>query len=209
MQRKLARLEGAVSLDGVSLFDIVPTVTDLLRESVWPLRASWHNTDIMIWDAETGEPLRTLSEHHHPVGGLAFSPDSRRLVSASHDRRLIVWDATTGRGLHTLRGHDGIVNDVAFRPDRLRLASVGEDKVVRLWEAASGREVLSLRGHTNHCRSVAFSPDGRRLASAGWDATIRLWDATPCAGTKIREFSPSASTTVKSVPWRSAPMARG
>src|SRR5262249_33954353 len=31
--RRLARLEGALSLDGMALFDIVPTVTDLLRGS--------------------------------------------------------------------------------------------------------------------------------------------------------------------------------
>jgi hypothetical protein len=35
MSRSLACLTAAVSLDGVSLFDIVPTVTDLLRESVF------------------------------------------------------------------------------------------------------------------------------------------------------------------------------
>jgi peptidoglycan/LPS O-acetylase OafA/YrhL len=29
----------------VALFDIVPTVTDLLRESGLPLRAIWHNTE--------------------------------------------------------------------------------------------------------------------------------------------------------------------
>ena len=49
-RRGLALREAAVSLDGVSLFDIVPTVTDLPRESVWPLRATWHNTEIVIID---------------------------------------------------------------------------------------------------------------------------------------------------------------
>ena len=53
----------------------------------------------MIWDAETGERLRTLSGHYHPVSALAFSPDGGRLVSASFDGHLIVWDTTTGRRL--------------------------------------------------------------------------------------------------------------
>ena len=68
----------------------------------------------MIWDAETGERLHTLPGHRHPVSALAFSPDGRRLVSASFDRRLIVWDAETGKPLHTLRGHDGLVFGVDF-----------------------------------------------------------------------------------------------
>src|SRR5262245_11509383 len=46
-RRRLACRRADASLDGVALFDIVPTsVTDLLRASVLPLRAIWHNTDI-------------------------------------------------------------------------------------------------------------------------------------------------------------------
>ena len=37
---------GAVTFDGVSLFDIVPTVTGLVRGVVVPLRAIWHNMNI-------------------------------------------------------------------------------------------------------------------------------------------------------------------
>ena len=42
----LACLYADATLDGLALFDIVPTVTDLFREVVLPLRASWHNEDI-------------------------------------------------------------------------------------------------------------------------------------------------------------------
>ena len=42
---RLACRHADASPDGVALFDIVPTVTDLLRQSVLPLRASWHNTE--------------------------------------------------------------------------------------------------------------------------------------------------------------------
>src|SRR5262245_30233762 len=47
---KLARLQVDTTRDGVALFDIVPEVTDLLRESVLPLRAIWHNTDVARFD---------------------------------------------------------------------------------------------------------------------------------------------------------------
>src|SRR5262249_28233723 len=40
-RRGLARRDVAATLDGVSLFDIGPTVTDLLRKWVLPLRAIW------------------------------------------------------------------------------------------------------------------------------------------------------------------------
>jgi WD40 repeat protein len=39
--------------------------------------------DIRIWNVETGEPVRTLVGHRTRVRTLAFSPDGRRLASAS------------------------------------------------------------------------------------------------------------------------------
>jgi WD40 repeat protein len=131
---------------------------------------------VRLWDAETGQELRTLTGHTECVQGVAFSPDSRRLASASWDRTVRLWDAETGQGLRTLTGHTGILASVAFSPDGCRLASAGEDRTVKVWDAETGQEIVTLTGHTKPIESVAFSPDGRRLASAGDDGTVRLWD---------------------------------
>jgi hypothetical protein len=48
MCRELAWRHVDATLDGVALFDIVPTVTDLFRQVVLPLHASWHNKDIAL-----------------------------------------------------------------------------------------------------------------------------------------------------------------
>jgi hypothetical protein len=108
---------------------------------------------------------------------VAFSPDGRRLASASYDGTVKLWDADTGQEVLTLRGHSGRVTSVAFSPDGRRLASANDDGTVMLWDAATGQEVLTLRGHSYSVGSVAFSPDGRRLASANDDGTAKLWDA--------------------------------
>ena len=47
---------------------------------------------------------RTLTGHTDYVSALAFSPDSRRLLTGSVDMTAIVWDAATGRKLLTLKG---------------------------------------------------------------------------------------------------------
>jgi dipeptidyl aminopeptidase/acylaminoacyl peptidase len=132
---------------------------------------------VKVWDAATGGELLTLKGHTNPVVSLAFSPDGRRLASASWDKTVRVWDAATGGELLTLKGHTRALLGVAFSPDGTRLASAGGDGTVKVWDAATGGELLTLKGHTGEVSSVAFSPDGRRLASAGRDGTVKVWDA--------------------------------
>jgi WD40 repeat protein len=69
-----------------------------------------------------------LSGHSSSVQSVAFSPDSRRIVSGSWDKSIRVWDAETGQTvLGPLKGHTGCVHSVSFCPDGRRIVSGSDD----------------------------------------------------------------------------------
>jgi WD40 repeat protein len=130
---------------------------------------------------------------------VAYSPDGKRLASASHDKTVRVWDAQTGQELLTLLGHTTSVSDVAFSTDGMHLASAGAGVVI-VWDVQTGAQVFTLNsgGGGGH---VAVSPDGTRLAGDRkvWDAnTGKELVTLEGEGVSVRAFSPDGKRLASS-----------
>jgi WD40 repeat protein/class 3 adenylate cyclase/DNA-binding SARP family transcriptional activator len=169
---------------------------------------------VVIWDANTGEEIRSIRADQGGERGGAFnvdiSPDGSRVVvttSPGDEATIGVFDVGTGqRSLaislpHTVCGID-------FSPDGRSLLG-GECfgtgiPTAHLWSATTGAELRTFGDHGGYVvTGVAFSPDGRRVVTVGYDGVGRVWDAETggliaslsghSGGVETADFSPDGS----------------
>lgn len=117
---------------------------------------------------------RILREHRGAVSAVAYSPDGKRLVTASHDRTLLLWDPVTARCLGPIGTQADAIYDVAFHPDGRRIATACWDGTFRIWDVDKKAVLHEFRGPGDRVFRLAFSPDGELLACLGATEEVQV-----------------------------------
>ncbi|MEZ6109036.1 MAG: WD40 repeat domain-containing protein [Pirellulaceae bacterium] len=73
--------------------------------------------------------------HSAGVNSVDWSPNGRRVVTASDDFTVKLWDARSGKELLTLRGHDREVTTARFDASGTRILSAAHDGLAIIWLA--------------------------------------------------------------------------
>jgi WD40 repeat protein len=129
---------------------------------------------LKVWDAATGQPIRTVEGHKHWVLSVAVSPDGRRFASASRDKSVRVWDSATGSPMiPPLAGHEDWVNDVIF-PEANTVISAGDDRRIIIWDWQTSKPRLTISYPKGAVYALATY--GEMLASVGSDQAVRVWN---------------------------------
>jgi WD40 repeat protein len=138
---------------------------------------------VRLWDAKSHSLVASFPEHGHTVTCLAFSPDSRLLVSSGYDNKVCIFDVESKKLHSSHEWHDRGVKAVAFSPDGRTLATAGSrDALVYLWDTETWQKRRTLSGHVGNVHSLRFTNDGKiLLASAGraentLPGEVKLWD---------------------------------
>ena len=118
-------------------------------------------TDILA----RGIPRSTL-RHNWNAMSAAWSPDGKRIVTASADKTARIWNADGTGAAAVLTGHDDKVWSAAWSPDGKRIVTASADQTARVWNADGTGDPIVLKDHEDMVLSAAWSPDGKRIVTA-------------------------------------------
>jgi WD40 repeat protein len=148
-----------------------------------------------LWNAQTGERVRTLSGHVDAVWNAVFSPDGTRIASVGGSQnqpdQVLIRDVLTGRVLASCPVGAGLYSSVAFSPDGQKVVvasgSVAKEGWLKVCNAQTGAVLHTISVGPEPVYFGSFSPDGKRLIAVVGSINVRttpgklnearVWDA--------------------------------
>jgi len=118
---------------------------------------------------------KVLRRQQSSVDLALFSPDGKRVLTATGDFSAQVWDIATGKPLAVQR-HKWVIVAAAFSPNGREVATASVDGTSRIWSTTTGKTLAVLK-HGDSVNSVAYSPNASKIVTASSDTTVRIWDA--------------------------------
>jgi WD40 repeat protein len=158
-----------------------PELATLLALRALQLPRATDEAETALRDALPLMQLKATLAPPAPLRSVAFSPDGKRILTASADGNVRFWNAGGGRQVGALAA-PGAVSDAALSADGARVVTADDDGTARIFDAKTGsvQRVLAPPGGSA-ISSAAFSPDGRSIVTTGADGNARIWNARSAA----------------------------
>lgn len=140
------------------------------------------------------------NKNKHPINALKWTPDGRRVLTASSSGEFTLWNGLTFNFETILQAHESAVRTLEWAPSGEFLLSGDHDGCIK-YSQPNMNIVKVLPAHTEAVRDLAFSPGSNKFVSASDDGSMKLWNFNE--GIEERVFT-GHGWDVKSVDWHSS-----
>jgi cell division cycle protein 20 (cofactor of APC complex) len=161
------------------------------------LAVGTNEKQVMVWNVETKQKIRTMNDHIGRVGSLAWN--NNLLASGSRDAMIFVNDSRMPSQQHaTLLAHDEEICGLTWSPDGSQLASGGNDNLCCVWDKSSiwqggVQPRYTFSQHKAAVKALSWCPWQKNILATGGGTLDRC----------IRFFNTSTGTLLNTVDTRS------
>jgi len=139
--------------------------------------------------------------HTAPVTCVHWSPDKRRVASASLDGTVRVFNSASGVEEAVIERVGGVANCVQWSPLEGTLIAVGSrDRRLRVIDTSTGKEQWAVEAAGDWVTCVAWSHSAQMVAAGGRDGKLKVFEGIK--GTFVSEHQAWASGPVNCVAFR-------
>ena len=132
-----------------------------------------------VWNVENGQPITPPLRHRDGVLSGTFSPDGKRVATASEDFTARIWDAASGKPLVPPLVHENQVQSIVFSPDGRLVLTASSDQSMRVWHADTGEPMTPPLRHRLPLRQAGFLRDSRHFLTQASPTRMWLIDLPP------------------------------
>lgn len=149
----------------------------------------WHPTEPLLASCSSDKSIRLYAftqkasfqhvntlpaAHNRTIRQIAFSPDGRRMASASFDSTVGIWERNTG---HRIADNDSDDDEADTSEEWENVGSLEGTPQQKCFVNILLLILSNTTGHESEVKSVAWSYDGGLLATCGRDKSVWIWDA--------------------------------
>jgi WD40 repeat protein len=132
----------------------------------------YENSNIIVWNLEKGECLRTVG-HRHEV--CCLKSIGGNLLASGSKKEIKLWNIDSGFCIKTLAAHTSWVNCLEVDLNRNWLISGSQDSKIKVWDYKDFTLVKTLSGHDDGIKCIKVLPNDL-LATGSCDKSILLWN---------------------------------
>ncbi|KAI1393669.1 WD40 repeat-like protein [Hypoxylon trugodes] len=117
----------------------------------------------------------SLNKIKHPVNVVRWTPEGRRLLTASSSGEFTLWNGTGFNFETIMQAHDVAIRALAYSHSDDWLISADHDGIIKYWQP-NFNNVQVIQGHTDPIRDLAFSPNDSKFVTASDDSSLKIFD---------------------------------
>lgn len=117
----------------------------------------------------------SLNKVKHPVNVVRWTPEGRRLLTASTSGEFTLWNGNGFNFDTIMQAHETAVRVVTYAHNDEWLLSADQDGLVKYWQT-NFNNVKTIQAHTDPVRDMAFAPTDSKFVTASDDRDLKIFD---------------------------------